>query len=1663
MVSLADLSGKLGQFIGQSDAVTKAINDAITAIINSHDEFKSLRNSPSSPAQSSGSVPAELINVAELLQKIQHFKKEIASLEKRKSDQNPSLSSEDSRLLSSHQSKLQSLQRLKSLNESLSSLNKQQSDNCKNLLTNLTDGLEKFLGFNPTSKGYSGEGIVYSDLDRLCDGVMSFLLKCMECSQTLLSFYYPNITQTIKDLEGKIGTGRGVDGFAQAIERVQQGLEGYESGMEKLTNVVVGDQDDPKSKIKELEEQIDTNILQVKELESQGFDAAQSKWYQTVTKDLYTKVSNLANAINALDPELNKKLSGDLGKISTQLENFEKGARRDEREMRELGSKVSEQLKELEEQVNAYAEDQGDVCIEGLKKEFDDNIQTPIENVKEALLEVQRKLQQWSEKATSAVKTAMEKVEEIVNKLDGRTVGSRNNEERKDVTKAAHGLHGKARCLLDAIDGAKKTLSDRVNEAIHKVTELDDDLRTDLTTLKDKIKTAIWNHVQQVIMPDFDNIKQNVVDESGKGEIYTSWNSLKEAITGRAAGLVGSSPSNSNLSDMVAGVATYAAEFKKGQFGKIVNAWVKEIIEKNVIVRDWFGYYVKHPDNKSLLQPGYNAPDMKNFFAVKTNEIAGVFESKLNFQISQAAIDPGTSIQQNIDAVKSGINRFVDAIVKKLTYPGIDAFVSVIAGDIKTHLVPDVFSTDPKQNTYLEEAVKLILVALISTARNAGEAVDYFASDKASKIKTNLENAIEKVKEITNQVNPDQPGGRIESALATVLGQVKSLKSALTQPTFQNAVYAKLNAEIGFDAGGKIITLTDKNFTNYNKHLLKQSKGFTSIPIGKLPSAINAIKEEVNQYFMDKNGNAYITSQNLNSALSAVDAKVKTFCDAVKSLINRNGAPKDNSMQSHLDQLNNLITKNVEVTISGGSLNGTVDGLRKIQDELGYIIGTEQGQGNKDNVNKILMAAKQFNSSTIDRELGKCVSGINGFLSQEVTDKIDNIKRDALNNYVNSAKQQLEELRSYVTERKKSLQTIVEEDKTGGTKGLLKELQGETDPPTDKNIPGVKTSRNWLEALRSITNLKQSEKFTTLSQIIKHYLHPVFDYIIKQVRKTFPDSASSPGATRTPHPHMGELENVESALTALLEHLIDDSKKVYNFEHTFDDYLKALIHSLDTLSPKKFGAASCSVLDAMKEGLMNFGKQLKCAYVSTYSGATTNWKKQNNPDKEKCAKVCLTTVCMLYSELTDLRLTCNKSQQMQINLSNGLGQFLKSCGYDVSADAASQNGELRNCVELDGFTVRAKITKEINGANSGHILKCKPLENTFNIMTLLSCFCEHLSEYYRVCHLPAPSSKKHPTSIYDMLTWLCGLTYNPVYDAIKLDGFAQLFDKPEKPASEDSDSAEPVVLVEDDASLPAYPETITAIGLSTTLAGVCHYAYETLIAILGHGHADGVYACEFNINAQGFVYPADFNTLICMIFNILKLLYQQLYFLYTQCCYSTKLGGWCDCHYGRYVGGSSWNCNEKLCANLECKLSGNQKGNLSANQNTKQTCDQHPKCGVKSPLQSFLEDGLVGFLPHPVTSTRGKLECPVKGHLNIPCKAPMGFADISQTASHVKNGKYLRRVLSEFCGSVESPLTKLCSQLNCLLPTAPKSLGDMFAFYFSFLNDWCGKRHTGKP
>ncbi|CDR71599.1 hypothetical protein, conserved, partial [Babesia bigemina] len=316
-------------------------------------------------------------------------------------------------------------------------------------------------------------------------------------------------------------------------------------------------------------------------------------------------------------------------------------------------------------------------------------------------------------------------------------------------------------------------------------------------------------------------------------------------------------------------------------------------------------------------------------------------------------------------------------------------------------------------------------------------------------------------------------------------------------------------------------------------------------------------------------------------------------------------------------------------------------------------------------------------------------------------------------------------------------------------------------------------------------------------------------------------------------------------------------------------------------------------------------------------------------------------------------------------------------------------------------------------------------------------------DYYTVRHLPHFAARKYPCSVFDMLKWLCGLTSSTVYNDLTLNGFDVLFEKDEKETEAVTDF---VVVEAKPPSLSAYPYDITSRILSGELAEVCHYSQDVLTCLLGNGHADGIYACEFNTNYDGFMYPGNMDTLLCMLREIVNRVYLQLHFLFQQCQYGTSLSGWLECEYGRDVGGSSWQCNTNQCAEQKCKQIADQKRN--------QNCKLHPKCGVKSPLQSFLEDGLQGFLPHQIKYEKGKLECNVKSHAGIQCITPMGFADISHVASLTQTGHRIADVLAGFCGNQMSPLAKMCSLLNCAILSAPKTLGEMFAFYYGFLDGY---------
>ncbi|GBE62950.1 hypothetical protein, conserved [Babesia ovata] len=536
---------------------------------------------------------------------------------------------------------------------------------------------------------------------------------------------------------------------------------------------------------------------------------------------------------------------------------------------------------------------------------------------------------------------------------------------------------------------------------------------------------------------------------------------------------------------------------------------------------------------------------------------------------------------------------------------------------------------------------------------------------------------------------------------------------------------------------------------------------------------------------------------------------------------------------------------------------------------------------------------------------------------------------------------------------------------------------------------------------------------STLSEFAKHineWLHEFFDSLHYQT----------------------EFTQYESLLYPPIDTLLSDLHASGHFNHTFNTNLDNLNNALHNFEPKRFSKPCSILLDALKDGLNALATQLGYAYVNSYSGRP--WEPAFSANY---SDITLTVISTLHNELNILRRNCQHGWiGDNINKSSSLGDFLANNGFRVS-DKGKQNAELRNKERMKGVNIIDLLV------GSGKVYTGIKHSDDHGPLKSLH---RHLGEYYSACHLEHHSSPKPPTNILQMLSWLNGLWYNPVREPL-CDYFRGLFKKPKGMENEEYSNIPNEQLKQD-----AYPNTIMYDDLKPALHDVCHHSHAVLTSILGNGHAGGIYACNFSNNSFNLLYPTDIVQLLCMLFSTLKRLYQQLQFLYQLCSYESDLSGWRDCWYGRDVGGSNWQCNSLQCSDQTC----NQNADQTHKQRCDQKCDQHPKCGLKSPLQSFLEDGLQGFLPHNMTVKGSDLTCSNCPRTSppTPCKTPMGFTDISTMASHRRRGQYIVDILADFCGHQSSPLTKICSLLNSLLPSAPQTLGDMFGFYYQFLDGW---------
>ncbi|CDR97503.1 hypothetical protein BBBOND_0314050 [Babesia bigemina] len=726
---------------------------------------------------------------------------------------------------------------------------------------------------------------------------------------------------------------------------------------------------------------------------------------------------------------------------------------------------------------------------------------------------------------------------------------------------------------------------------------------------------------------------------------------------------------------------------------------------------------------------------------------------------------------------------------------------------------------------------------------------------------------------------------------------------------------------------------------------------------------------------------------------------------------------KIKTLQSSIDETEELIKKLRE---NAGKKDSDKDGVKDLVEALKDKVG-----GTLTNIHDVNVDLEAFNASienaiqaaesTANSARQEIASGLETLISG-LTAAIEvvfaGVKSDVQAFFATVREGQLSTFRGIIVEQNEQIADVIKDDEMNGVKGLLGKI------------------KDGLNSLKSNNNVKT---VTGLSAKAYSLLKNIVTY--------------SNGDLQKLDRNFDQLQNFEK----YIEKLASALNLYAHFSHPVSLRLSALSSATSALDPQALPDAGRPVLKALQAGMLGFVEELEKGYVNRYDGGESikQWVKKGEkdvltPEGKNGAKVFLTVVDTLFHELEDLRKGCktngkwNDEHVRQYEMDNGgditpnsLGLWFSTHGFKVSRNEHEQNGELDR--RKTGAQIMQYLMKQLNMPPN-----YKPIYDNQNQQEgTLNTLHEHLETYFRVNHYYIPPNPRAPTTVYEMLQWLCGLWYNPVRNGL-IKTMVDLF----------GDNGELDVYMPEEIKKylkrPAlYPTTFMRL-----LPAVCAQSYTVLVGVQGHGHAEGRYACDFYTNSDKLAYPTNMNTLLCTLQEYLKRLHHQLYFLYEQCSHDSELSGWQDCHYGRHVGGSAWNCNAMQCVN--------QEGNQLGDQTCKQTCDQHPNCGLKSPLQSFLEDGLQGFLPHALSSKGATLSCStcLKTPPGMPCRTPMGFPEISSTASHTKTGDHIYSALLDFCCTDASPLNVLCAMLNTLLPSAPKTLGDMFAFYSNFTYRW---------
>ncbi|GBE63025.1 hypothetical protein, conserved [Babesia ovata] len=1588
MVSLAELSGKLGQFIGPEKAVTTAIKDCIDAIINSNEDFKSLKKSPSPPAQPSTAVSAELINEKMLDEKIEHYNNLKTSLESKKTDKNPPLSSEDSRLLSSHQSKLQSLEKLNELNDSLNSLSNNNDDACKNLLDNLCTGLEKFLGYHDGN--YTGEGIVYSDLDRLCDGVMAFLHGVFETVKD-----DENITTYDKDVL-KIGTvissldtsvGKGREAFVTAVRQV-----------DKATGAVTA----------ELGENNNEYYKSVQDQLGATLQVQLTRWTDTVEK-IQKEVQRIeTDHVKPLDNSLKSQITHEINVIHKSVKML-----RDSAEVPGLRQQVvavetelDKQKKQLQERIKSENEKLQKILfaqfanilmkIGDLNNEKKEHVMSLRGVIEIAKKKVHSELSETIGTTRINVSEKFESIKTSLMRLDPKGGDGINSLLRRDVMGIRRDLisinddiHGCVKSLGEWIEEATRVLDDAINSALFIMEKKPGEenmfsVKRNALALKAKGEELYWHYdwakrrvtelvreVQTKIGALYGAVNggQGSGDNNKISEVLKKIKQDVDGIKGQNGGTDGN-----GLDGIKHKVHEYAQTFAtngvKNAFEEKVQGWVDGILKNEV--KGAIGWYVSANKSNGTLREKYAYKDgsakyeelnkkIAEHVVTKFNGMIPVVGGAVTSKIATVVSSPNEAIKIHVEAVRYACNQLVGAIAG-----------TIAASTMATAIGEEVWKVNDGarlDKSYLQSAIEDIKKTLADRAREVGNGFAWFIDND----KEDLTNKVDAVSKITDDLE-------------------KRLNAATQASGGSN------HAQAVDDAITKIDTEVAAAFDNNVKNIYVKSPPVPVPTVGKedkgvLHQSYEDITDNLEQLTEEfsKTGNAVKDElmKLKNKNIAVLLRQIKELIESVR-YNNVNGVTAE--VQGALAQIHELEAVPGQVEEKRKEVEKIMDKLKSgIENEIHLI---EAAVNNADSALTYAIEALKNAHTTAYDICKQAVDQLSANLKDAVNLAFYKVTNAVQEMFVEQHKADLDALKKLVEDAKNKIGDIISLDSMTGLKGLIREMKAQ------------------LEG-RSLIHIQSPVEFTGTASDLKTFLDALLKYVEGQLKTVVPPQpptrrqppASTPddGKVNRHLPPRSSRSNLEyhgptlksntqssqvSVLATTLEHLwylLNDSRR---FDIRFEHHLTKVKDALGRLNPKTFSGFNNPVLlDVVRNSVAPLVAELGRAYMNSYESAHPIEWERDTVNAERCSKVCLTILFSLHNSLRTLRRNCKYGWDThQINTSTALGTFMADQGYEVS-EKGKQNGHLRNKTEFKGENIHSVLVGD-------------EVYNVFreNGKRPLDFLYDYLQDYNALCHYRHVTQPRVPCSVYEMLVWLGGLPHNRVYNKL-------------------ADQCKTLLQNEDYIDVASNFTNISKLHLPK----LCSYSYDILTKVLGHGDEYTTYGCDYPNNSHSLKYPTSGEECLGMLLDILHRLFPPLMFLLSQCSNVASEHGWHDCFYGKDVPPSNWPCNDHTATASNCL--------------------------PRSPLQSYLTDALPGHLPHQLTSVGCKSTCNTcpKSTPGMPCLTPLGFRGFSGSK---RSGKELCNVLTKLLTN------KLVSLLFCVLPKAPRTLPEHIVFARCLVNEW---------